>query len=455
MTMDPNAPPTGFMGGVQNTMQTIGQGLGNLFPGYRDAPRQGGETDPFTGLSRNQRMMLGFAALRDAAASLQGEQSDFFTSALGGFEQGRERERLRAQGIFQNQVQGLQALGALRQQINLARAYGQDASGLEAMYAQLEALVAGGGSPATAAIQSPTYAATANELPIVPDMGQPQVSGAGGADEMRPQLGVEIDAAGNIVGTYTGEETPSAPEATPAVAPEVAPSETPAAEPATAATIAELEAQRDEIINTMNAVAASGQSTAPLNAQLASIDSELEAAREALREQQQQAVLNEDAAVNARDQIALLTRLSSAPTSTLETILGPYQGALDPTNPMAGMAERISSGFAIGDAGTELLGIIRQIQGDEFLAAFNALRGGGQITQIEGERALAARSRLNNRQVSPEAYRQAIEEIIRIHENALARAEGRTPPHEITASPESPPSDDWIEINGVRIRSLD
>ena len=446
MTMDPNAPPTGFMGGVQNTMQTIGQGLGNLFPGYRDAPRQGGETDPFSGLSRNQRMLLGFAALRDAAASLQGEQSDFFTSALGGFEQGRERERLRAQGVFQNQVQGLQALGALRQQINLAQAYGQDASGLEAMYAQLEALVTGGG-PGAAAIPAQDYgvprASVGGQLPVPAGFEQPQVSAA----ETLPPLNVEMDAAGNIINTYAGEELAAPAEL--AATPDVAPT-TSAATP-----IAELEAQRDEIIDTMNAVAASGQSTAPLNAQLASIDSELEAAREALQEQQQQAVLNEDAAVNARDQIALLTRLSSAPTSTLETILGPYQGALDPTNPMAGMAERISSGFAIGDAGTELLGIIRQIQGDEFLAAFNALRGGGQITQIEGERALAARSRLNNRQVSPEAYRQAIEEIIRIHENALARAEGRTPPHEITASPEPPSSDGWIEINGVRIRSLD
>jgi hypothetical protein len=112
MTMDPNAPPTGFMGGVQNTMQTIGQGIGTLFQPWRDAPREGGETDPFTGLSRNQRMLLGFAALRDAAASLQGEQSDYFTSALDTYEQGRERSRLRQQGMLQN-------LAALQQ----ARAY--------------------------------------------------------------------------------------------------------------------------------------------------------------------------------------------------------------------------------------------------------------------------------------------------------------------------------------------
>lgn len=146
MTMDPNAPPTGFMGGVQNTMQTIGQGLGTLFQPWRDAPREGGETDPFTGLSRNQRMLLGFAALRDAAASLQGEQSDYFTSALDTYEQGRERSRLRQQGMLQN-------LAALQQ----ARAYAafsgdqQALAAFDAALAQVyDELGAAGVSPVSA-----------------------------------------------------------------------------------------------------------------------------------------------------------------------------------------------------------------------------------------------------------------------------------------------------------------
>jgi len=102
-----------------------------------------------------------------------------------------------------------------------------------------------------------------------------------------------------------------------------------------------------------------------------------------------------------------------------------------------------------------LIGVINQIQGQEFLNAFNDLRGGGQITQIEGERALDARSRLNVRQVTPEAYRQAVEELVRYYENSLADLEGRPRPYDTPIISEPPSSDGWIEINGVRIRSLD
>ena len=38
-------------------------------------------------LSRSQRMMLGFAALRDAGAALQGQNSNFFADTMGGFQQ--------------------------------------------------------------------------------------------------------------------------------------------------------------------------------------------------------------------------------------------------------------------------------------------------------------------------------------------------------------------------------
>ena len=47
-----------------------------------DAPQQSSGD-----LSRNQRMMLGFAALRDAGAALQGQNSNFFANTMGGFQQ--------------------------------------------------------------------------------------------------------------------------------------------------------------------------------------------------------------------------------------------------------------------------------------------------------------------------------------------------------------------------------
>jgi hypothetical protein len=233
--MDPNAPPTGFMGGVQNTMQTIGQGLGNLFPGYRDAPRQGGETDPFSGLSRNQRMLLGFAALRDAAASLQGEQSDFFTSALGGFEQGRERERLRQQGMFQNRVQAAQALAMIQQQIILGQSLRQDVSGLQAMADQIQAGLMDGFGGALPAVPTGTGAV----LPAV--TGTPAVSSAGGAAGTRPLPGVMVDAQGNLVGEYTGEEEAALPAAEP-VAPAAEPAAPSVFNPASFTTVEDVDA---------------------------------------------------------------------------------------------------------------------------------------------------------------------------------------------------------------------
>jgi hypothetical protein len=430
MTMDPNAPQQpGFL-------SRIGQGLGNLFSGYQEAPQVGGATDPFSGLSRNQRMLLGFSALRDAAASLEGRDSDYFTQALGGFEQARERERLRAQGIFQNQVQGLAALGELRRQINLGQAYGQDTSGLEAMYAQMEALVAGGGAGIaptggaipTGGVVQPTAIGTT--LPVVEGYETPSVTAPGGAETARPTPGVVMDADGTVVGEYTGEPEAALPE--PAV---------PAVEPPAPAGTEEVQGimQRIEALtNQFNAIAANEGNTSAIQTQLNAAYAELEAARERGEQAAVDAIASEDAAISAQNGIALLQRLSEAPDAVLENIVGQYQGALDPTDPQASAAARVAAATALGEDASALLGIIRQITGQEFLEAFRSLRGGGQITQIEGERALAARQRLTNRFVSPEEYRQAIAEVLRVYENALARAQGRPLPHSQTAFEEPP-----------------
>lgn len=208
MTMDPNAPQQpGFL-------SRIGQGLGNLFSGYQEAPQVGGATDPFAGLSRNQRMLLGFSALRDAAASLEGRDSNYFTQALGGFEQARERERLRQQGLFQNQVQGAQALALIQQQIILGQRLGQDVSGLQAMADQIQGSLMGGfgatptaGAIPTGGVVQPTGIGTA--LPAVPGYETPSVTGAGGA--AAPETGVVRLADGTPVGEYTGEPEAVAP----------------------------------------------------------------------------------------------------------------------------------------------------------------------------------------------------------------------------------------------------
>lgn len=54
---------------------------------------------------------------------------------------------------------------------------------------------------------------------------------------------------------------------------------------------------------------------------------------------------------------------------------------------------------------------IDQIQGKTFLAAFNSLRGGGQITEAEGSKATIALNRMQNQKLNDKDYRKAAEEF--------------------------------------------
>lgn len=102
MTMTPDPQPRGGL-------------FSRLFPGMQEDTAASVETDPFANLSRSQRTMLGFAALRDAAAALQGQEGGYFQKALGGFEAAKERERLRRQGIQTNLVNTVTALTQIQQ----------------------------------------------------------------------------------------------------------------------------------------------------------------------------------------------------------------------------------------------------------------------------------------------------------------------------------------------------
>ncbi|WP_345770903.1 glycoside hydrolase family 73 protein [Brucella intermedia] len=62
-----------------------------------------------------------------------------------------------------------------------------------------------------------------------------------------------------------------------------------------------------------------------------------------------------------------------------------------------------------------------QIGGQAFLQAFNSLKGGGQITEIEGQKATQAIARLNTAQ-SPADYRQALGELRQIVLTGVQRA---------------------------------
>jgi len=65
-----------------------------------------------------------------------------------------------------------------------------------------------------------------------------------------------------------------------------------------------------------------------------------------------------------------------------------------------------------------------QIKGKAFLQAFESLKGGGQITEIEGMKAEQAIARLDIAQ-SEEDYKQALVDLKEVIEAGLARSQGR------------------------------
>ena len=112
----------------------------------------------------------------------------------------------------------------------------------------------------------------------------------------------------------------------------------------------------------------------------------------------------------ADETIALLTQALNHPGRTVATGLS---GTLDPRNYVPGTDAR---DFRV---------LLDQIGGRAFLQAFESLKGGGQITEIEGRKATEAMARLNTAQ-SDEAFEAALKELIGIAQkaktNALRRA---------------------------------
>jgi hypothetical protein len=65
--------------------------------------------------------------------------------------------------------------------------------------------------------------------------------------------------------------------------------------------------------------------------------------------------------------------------------------------------------------------LVDQVGGAVFLEAFQELKGGGHITEIEGQKAEQAVARIRNRSQGENAYKQAIQELREIIQTGLAR----------------------------------
>ncbi len=70
------------------------------------------------------------------------------------------------------------------------------------------------------------------------------------------------------------------------------------------------------------------------------------------------------------------------------------------------------------------MSLLNQIQGRQFLEAFESLKGGGQITQIEGDKATQAISRMNTAQSEAE-FKAAANEFQSIVSNAMRRSQAK------------------------------
>jgi hypothetical protein len=83
--------------------------------------------------------------------------------------------------------------------------------------------------------------------------------------------------------------------------------------------------------------------------------------------------------------------------------------------------------------------LINQMGGQAFLDAFESLKGGGQITQIEGEKATQAMTILTSQGIRVETAAKAIDDLIAIKRDAAARAIAKASGTYGTQGPDAPP----------------
>lgn len=114
----------------------------------------------------------------------------------------------------------------------------------------------------------------------------------------------------------------------------------------------------------------------------------------------------------ANEAITLIDDVLNDPA--LDSVLGKYQGRLEPD----GM-----TGLIMSQEQLDLVPKIKQLSGKAFLEAFEKLKGGGQITEREGQAALDASARLQRYQ-SEEAFTQALTEIRNAVLRGKLRAQG-------------------------------
>jgi hypothetical protein len=156
---------------------------------------------------------------------------------------------------------------------------------------------------------------------------------------------------------------------------------------------------------------------------------------------QAKAAVNLPTAINqAQRSISTIDRLLSIPNDKLANALGPI--------------ERFMPSFRDETIRTE--SIMDSVESQAFINAFESLKGAGQITEKEGEKASQALATLN-RAMSPEAYKDAVKlfrnELIKLIDIAQSKA-GQAP----TGSqlvPQAPTSAGQVDTSGFEYLGIE
>lgn len=117
-----------------------------------------------------------------------------------------------------------------------------------------------------------------------------------------------------------------------------------------------------------------------------------------------------------------------------EQMIGSIDAVLkDPNLPIStGFMSKLS--FVPGTPQYDFTVKVKQLQGQAFLQAYESLKGGGVITEVEGTKATQAMARLDQAQ-SETAFRSALEEMRGVLTSARDRIQKQMPPQAGTGKP--------------------
>ena len=93
-------------------------------------------------------------------------------------------------------------------------------------------------------------------------------------------------------------------------------------------------------------------------------------------------------------------------------------------NSIVGSLDQYRPTWMLGEKGNDALARYKQLQGQAFLQAYNLLKGGGAITDIEGKKAEAAMARLDRAQ-SEDTFKEALKDFRDAIESGVAKLKAK------------------------------